>query len=214
MTPISEIKTSDDLEHFLSNYGLSSEPLIKKSEWEEHLPVYQQSIARHLTCDIYKNLYIAVNSNVLSIHSWIIKICELTGEFSETQFLEKLDLCADPSKELKEGGHCICLDFPLPFDHYRVVRNIGVDTTNGRYGTVTLKECLHCRRQWIHYFLEYEVYNRSGRYYMGVISPGLAENITPETAVEYLNSLEWHLFGGSFFDNQTGRSDKKGIYVD
>lgn len=211
---ISTIQTEENLAFVLELCGLPSEHLVIKHKLDEFLPVFHEPIARHLTDEAFKNLYVAVNSNKLLIYVWIMKVCELSGEFDEDFLRERLALCANPDKAPGDSSQCICLKLPLPFDHYREVKNVGEDKTNGRFGTVTIRECLHCKRLWLHYFVEYEVYSRSGRYYMGLIIPDMVEKITAETAVDYLNNLDWTLYGGSFFDNKTGRSDQKGVYVD
>lgn len=59
------------------------------------------------------------------------------------------------------------------------------------------------------FIMEHATYRRSNRYYLGLISPGMVEMIIPETAVDFLNNLDWHLFEGSFFNKNTGRSDQK-----
>ena len=112
-----------------------------------------------------------------------------------------------------EASKCICLDLPLPFDHYEEVRFIGIDEILGRFGQVTLKRCRHCQRYWLHYFVEYEAFSKSGRYYMGLITPETAETLTPETAVDYLENLDWYLYGGSYF-GRMGRSTGQRIHVD
>lgn len=82
---------------------------------------------------------------------------------------------------------------------------MGIDETNGRFGEVSLKQCKVCGQLWLHYFVEYESFTGSGRYFMGMISPEVAETISAESAVEYLNELEWHLYAGSFFSGKKGR---------
>ena len=41
---------------------------------------------------------------------------------------------------------------------------------------------------------------------MGVITAELAETLSPNAAVDYLNKLDWHLYGGSYFDGRKGKS--------
>ena len=85
---------------------------------------------------------------------------------------------------------CVCLEGPRMFGHYVLVRIIGVDETKGRFGDVKLRRCRDCGRHWLHYFVEYEAFTGSGRWYMGLITPEAASDLRPEDAVEYLNSLE------------------------
>ena len=48
---------------------------------------------------------------------------------------------------------------------------------------------------------------------MGVIAHNEIEHITPVNAVEYLESLDWHHFGGSYF-GFSGRSTQKKLWLD
>jgi len=101
---------------------------------------------------------------------------------------------------------CLCLDAPLASNQYELIAHLGVDTTRGRYGEVTIRRCRHCGRWWIHYHVEYEAYSGSGRTFMGLITPHAAETLRPEAAVSYLNSLDWHLYSGSYFGGKAGRT--------
>lgn len=103
---------------------------------------------------------------------------------------------------------CSCLEMPdnipaVPLQH---VRRIGVDVTNGRYGDVELLQCQQCNRYWLHYFVEYEAFTASGRWFMGVITPEQAQGLTPDKAIPLLESLDWHLWGGSYFYGKKGKS--------
>jgi hypothetical protein len=98
-------------------------------------------------------------------------------------------------------------------DQYHKVRDAGVDTTNGRYGQVEIWQCRICGRLWLRYAVEYEAYSSSGRYFMGLITPEAANALSADGGVEYLNSLEWHLYGGSYFGGEKGRSTGK-VHVD
>jgi hypothetical protein len=48
----------------------------------------------------------------------------------------------------------------------------------------------------------------SGRYFMRLIAPETAGNLSPQTAVDYLNQLEWYLYSGSYF-GKSGKSTTK-----
>lgn len=213
MINVSDITTEEKLAEILAQCGFASEPLPISASLSDQYIRDHLALARHLTGENYKILYVAIEGDVLQIYSWIMLVCKLQGEVSEEHLVEKIALCASPDRPPGDPSQCICLEMPLPFYHYEKVKFIGVDKTNGRFGEVTLKYCLHCRRYWLHYFVEYEVYRASGRYYMGLITPETAETITPETAVDYLGNLDWHLYGGSFFGG-AGKSTSKGIYVD
>jgi hypothetical protein len=103
---------------------------------------------------------------------------------------------------------CACLHEPMPFDQYNPVRHIGIDKTNGRFGEVNLWQCKLCGRYWLHYLLEYEAFPASGRYFMGLIKLEIADALSPEKAIDYLDSLDWHLYGGSYFAGK-GKSTNK-----
>lgn len=107
---------------------------------------------------------------------------------------------------------CAC-EKPNPsYTEYRS-SELGIDHTNGRYGEVTIQQCKLCQRIWIHYFVEYENFSKSGRWYKGIVSKKDRPQITPENAVEYLESLEWYVYGGSFFEN-TGEFGQGKLNID
>jgi hypothetical protein len=110
-------------------------------------------------------------------------------------------------------SNCLCLNAPLPYDQYAAIRFIGVDETEGRFGEVSLKQCKHCGRYWLHYSVEYEHQSGSGRYFMGVITPEAAKGLTPEMAIDYLDALDWHLYGGSYFRSKGRATGKVGLLV-
>ena len=107
---------------------------------------------------------------------------------------------------------CRCLD---PQDRFDSVdqTDIGVDETKGRFGNVDLCRCEDCGQLWLHYFVEYEAFSRSGRWYRGLITPEQATIVTPENAVALLASLPWYFYGGSYFDT-TGKQGSGQVYVD
>ncbi|MFN8283191.1 MAG: hypothetical protein U0U67_08235 [Chitinophagales bacterium] len=78
---------------------------------------------------------------------------------------------------------------------------IGVDTRNGRYADITLHTCNDCGATWVRYFAEFEAFSRSGRWYKGIISEPDLKKLKPENAVEYLEKLDWFIFGGSYFSS-------------
>ena len=90
---------------------------------------------------------------------------------------------------------------------------IGVDKTNGRFGEVSIETCKRCNRKWLRYFVEYEEFSKSGRWYRGLISEEVASTVTPQSAVEVLGNLDWHFSGGSYFET-TGRRSSGPIHVD
>ncbi|MBK9748522.1 MAG: zf-TFIIB domain-containing protein [Chloroflexi bacterium] len=85
------------------------------------------------------------------------------------------------------------------------IRNVGIDETNGRYGEVELFQCEQCHGYWLRYFVEYEHLTASGRHFWGLITLEQAQNVTPDKAVSILESLEWVLYGGSYYYGKRGR---------
>jgi hypothetical protein len=107
---------------------------------------------------------------------------------------------------------CSCQQTPQGFAAYEPAGLIGVDEMNGRYGEVTLRRCKRCGQLWLHYQVEYEHLSGAGRYFMGLITPEAARDLEAGAAVRYLESLPWHLYGGSYF-GAAGRATGK-ICVD
>lgn len=213
MVNVDDILTEADLARVLALGGYASESPWLDRSWREVRALHDLSPARHLTGDKYKSLFVAVKGGAIQVYWWIVLACEVRGQVPEEQLSEKIELAALPDKAPRDPDRCICLDLPLPFAHYEDVKFIGVDKTLGRFGEVTSKVCRHCGRHWLHYFVEYEAFSRSGRYFMGLVTPERAESITPTTAVDYIASLDWHLYGGSYFEGK-GRSTTKHIQVD
>jgi hypothetical protein len=89
---------------------------------------------------------------------------------------------------------------------------IGVDQTHGRFGKVHIDTCNHCSRLWLTYEVEYPAFTKSGRWYSGIVPPSVAKIVTPETAVEILEGLDWYLYGGDYFET-SGRRGSGTVYV-
>ncbi|MDH6254050.1 hypothetical protein M2347_003777 [Chryseobacterium sp. H1D6B] len=96
---------------------------------------------------------------------------------------------------------CACEKPTSSYTEYRR-SELGIDHTSGRNGEVTIQQCKLCQRIWIHYFAEFEHYSTSGRWYKGVVAKKDLSGITPENAIEHLESLEWYVYGGSFFESE------------
>ena len=108
---------------------------------------------------------------------------------------------------------CTCHNPPLHHTDFKRIRFVGIDETKGRYGRVTIEKCKHCNSLWLKYFVEYESFSKSGRWFRGQIDKENSKKITPENSVEYLRSLAWYLYGGSYFDHN-GRKGSENIRVD
>lgn len=90
---------------------------------------------------------------------------------------------------------------------------VGVDETNGRYGDVTVRTCRACGRRWLHYHVEYEGFTGSGRWYAGVLPDGADASLTAGSAAALLESLPWHVYGGSYWGTR-GRRGTGAVIVD
>ncbi|WP_292009702.1 hypothetical protein [Chryseobacterium sp.] len=107
---------------------------------------------------------------------------------------------------------CACEKPTSNYTEYRS-SELGIDYTNGRYAEVSIQQCKLCQRIWILYFVEFEDFSKSGRWFKGIVSKKDRPKITPENAVEFLESLEWHVYGGSYFET-TGEFGQGKISVD
>lgn len=82
---------------------------------------------------------------------------------------------------------------------------LGVDETAGRFADVEVVDCAACGRTWLVYRWEVEGIPRSGRWYAGVVSPDVVTRVAPEAAPHVLESLAWHLCGGTYFGGAVSR---------
>lgn len=99
---------------------------------------------------------------------------------------------------------CECVSPKAGYKTFRCYRSVGVDETDGRFADVRIDECVHCHQLWLHYQVEYEAFSRSGRWARGIIRTSDAEKITPEQAPDFLARLPSYLYGGSYFDRESG----------
>ncbi len=100
---------------------------------------------------------------------------------------------------------CHCHQPPFLHSDF-TTKTIGTDLTHGRYGDVTLEKCNACGDLWLRYFVEYEAFSRSGRWFRALISEQLSKTITPEGALAYINRQPWYLAGGSYFQSDGFRT--------
>lgn len=108
------------------------------------------------------------------------------------------------------GAECECVELGPTSFH---VRSVGVDATNGRFGEVRVRTCRACGRRWLHYHVEYEGFTGSGRWYLGLLPEGADAALTPQAAVPLLESLPWHVYGGSYWGT-TGLRGTAPIHAD
>ena len=99
---------------------------------------------------------------------------------------------------------CPCTSASARFDQFRLWRSLDWDTTEGRYADVDVQQCLNCDRLWLSYAVEYEAFSKSGRWARGVILEESAKAILPQEAVAFLAALPSHLYGGSWFNGESG----------
>lgn len=109
-------------------------------------------------------------------------------------------------------SECRCMTPPFNYQDYDS-ELLGIDDTNGRSGEVTIEICKACRSMWLRYFVEYESFSQSGRWYRGLVTPEMVKSLTPEQAPELLASLPWCFYGGSYF-RSTGRRGSGPIRID
>lgn len=104
-----------------------------------------------------------------------------------------------PPKEHIEA-ECGCLTPPLYGDNFNIHRLAGYDETKNRFGEVSIETCKQCGTKWLHYFVEYEAFRKSGRWYRGVITDEVSLAVTPQNSVAILEGLDWWVSGGSYFN--------------
>ena len=97
-----------------------------------------------------------------------------------------------------EKVNCGCCNPPIIGSEYSK-RLIGIDKTKGRFGEVAIEKCNQCGSFWLSYFWENEAVTKSGKWYRGIVDENDLDSITPENSLAYLESLPWHIYGGSFF---------------
>lgn len=98
-------------------------------------------------------------------------------------------------KKLPKLG-CACEKQDLIESEYRT-SNVGIDFTGGRNAEVSIIQCKLCQRIWLKYFVEKESLTKSGKWYKGIIAKKEIAGMKPENAVEYLENLEWYIYGGA-----------------
>ncbi len=59
------------------------------------------------------------------------------------------------------------------------------------------------------YFYCVEAFTGSARWYLGAVTPEQSAVLTAEQTKEILDRLDWHHFGGSYYDGRTGRTSEE-----
>ena len=75
--------------------------------------------------------------------------------------------------------------------------------TDDLLAEVSVEQCRSCGRNWLHYLLEFEAVDRSGRWYRGRIGPDVA--VSHRNAGSVLAQLPEYWAGGSRFDGRVHR---------
>ena len=102
-------------------------------------------------------------------------------------------------------AECECLTPPLYNANFNVQRLTGYDETNNWFGEVSIETCNQCGTKWLQYFVEYEAFTKSGRWYRGVISDEVSNTVTLQNSISILQVLDWWIRGGSYFDGNITR---------
>lgn len=76
--------------------------------------------------------------------------------------------------------------------------------TDGRYADAEILQCTTCDRLLLQYAVEYEAFSKSGRRARGEIDAARAATISPGEPLNHLASLTTYLYGGSYFDGESG----------
>jgi hypothetical protein len=103
---------------------------------------------------------------------------------------------------------CVCFKPAYDYRDY-VMRSIGIDPTNHRFGDVSILICQHCGAKWLFYQVEYEAFTASGRWFRGLLTDDAQAAITPPDAIPLLEQLPWYFAGGSYFQTIGKRSSGK-----
>ena len=93
---------------------------------------------------------------------------------------------------------CKCEEPPFfYFDYHTVDLGVGAN-----YASVNIDTCKKCGKKWLKVLIEEEHYSRSGRWWRAPVEPERVSSITPETATQFIESLEWCFVGGSYYDGK------------
>ncbi len=107
-----------------------------------------------------------------------------------------------------------CKCYEPPFNSSNFERfEIGVDNTNSRYGEISKLVCKICNQTWVEYFVEFEAFKESGRWYRSEISNFELSILKPNETQQFIENKGWFFYGGSYFKSN-GKIGKGKINVD
>lgn len=114
-------------------------------------------------------------------------------------------------------ANCSCLDDPLK-NNWAAFKEVDLeeDLTSGRFGDVWARICPTCKYIWLRYFVTYEAFEKSGRWYLGRLRIKDPVAIQLKKVVMLLEDSDPCFYGGSYYDT-TGRileNPKGNISVD
>jgi hypothetical protein len=96
------------------------------------------------------------------------------------------------NQQPKPPEACTC--FTASATHLRGVKELGLDS---HLAQVSVLICQDCGQHWLRYFYEVEAFSRSGRWYLGAITPEQFAILTVEQAKGTLERLSWYYYGGA-----------------
>ena len=105
------------------------------------------------------------------------------------------------AREVELNSSCECLESPIGRGIH--AKELGMDS---RFAEVTIFQCRDCGRHWLRYFYEVEAFTRSGRWYLGCVTPDKFAGLTVENAKGVMEVLDWYFYGGSYYNGLTGRT--------
>jgi hypothetical protein len=89
-------------------------------------------------------------------------------------------------------------------------KELGMDAN---FAEVSLLTCSVCGQHWLRYFIEFEAFTASGRWYLGAITAEQASSLTAQNAKSTLENLSWYFYGGSYYRGRIGRTSGR-IFLD
>ncbi len=105
------------------------------------------------------------------------------------------------AQDLELDSFCGCLENPIGRGIH--VKELGMDS---RFAEISVFQCRDCGRHWLRYFYEVEAFTRSGRWYLGCVTPEQFAGLTVENAKGVMEALDWYLYGGSYYNGLMGKT--------
>jgi len=102
---------------------------------------------------------------------------------------------------LESESQCACT--ATPQSNLTALKELGLDD---RFGEATILHCPVCHQIWLRYHYENEAFAKSGRWFLGAISPSQLAGLSATNARAALEKLDWYFFGGSYFEGKSGKS--------